>query len=96
MSKSLYDTSGVKINEVFLTPKNIKTIDLKLVFESEIADIYQENGQNSMYILHIKKPVEYAKDNDWLSRQPMIENIDWFDANESDLDAEIEYINERL
>lgn len=99
-----YSMSGVTINHEDITPNNIDSFGLNKVFESEIADIYatHKNKKYGQFILHIKCPSLYAKDNRYLldknfHLKPYV--IDWFEHNKKageTLQEDIEYIKERL
>lgn len=101
---SFYSANGVYINNIRLSPLNIKNFNLNKVFGSEIADIYS-TGKNTkfkygIFIIHIKDAEKYSKDNDYLTKKrDFSEKVDWFECDKNSgisIQDSIDYINKRL
>ena len=97
-----YKMKGVSINGISVGCSNINDFKLHKRFESSIADIYSTTKKTKygQFIIHIKKPDEYAKNNSYLlNKGKQYPEVDWFehskDSGES-LDDSISYIEERL
>lgn len=96
--------SGLSIDSETVTPDNINSFGLNKIFESKIADIYatHKNKKYGQFIMHVKRPDLYAKDNDYLrsiNYHLKSYEVDWFEHNKAageTLQDSIDYIKERL
>jgi hypothetical protein len=97
-----YKMQGVSINGTDVNCSNITEFKLHKRFESPIADIYSslKKSKYGQFIIHIKKPDEYAKNNNYLlSKGKQYPEVDWFEHSRGTgetLDDDIAYIEERL
>ena len=97
-----YKMQGVSINGIDVNCSNITEFKLHKRFESPIADIYSSSKKSKygQFIIHIKKPDEYAKNNNYLlSKGKQYPEVDWFEHSRGtgeSLDDDISYIEERL
>ncbi len=97
-----YKRQGLSIDGIGVDCSNITEFKLHKRFESHIADIYSRSKKSKygQFIIHIKNPDEYAKNNNYLlSKGKQYPEVDWFEHSRGtgeSLDDDIEYIKERL
>ena len=97
-----YHTRGVSINGIEVACYNVDDFKLHKRFESSVADIYSDRKKSKygQFIIHIKKPEEYARNNSFLlglgKQYPEVDWIEFSKEAGTSLDDEIFYIKERL
>lgn len=91
---------GLSINGKNVNSVNVANFGLNLRFKSEIADIYSSFSKKKKgnFIIHVKKPDLYAKNNSYLLEKKLtLPSVDWIEIISSqDFDENVNYIKERL